>query len=1090
MSDFRVSLLGRPALEGPAGPVAISSLKARALLWHLAARPDSLFSRADLASLLWGDGEDGDSRGSLNKALSHLRQTLPVWPLRAAGGALGWDATAGVTVDTARFRELTRSQDPGQLAAAVQLWRGPFLEGFHVPGSAAYDLWLQGERRHWEQDLLATLAGLAGAAEAAAAWAVLLDHGRRALAIDPFQERFHRWVMLALDQMENRAAALAQYKACCLLLRDELGVSPDPATTALRDAIAGGHLPRRAAPTGGRSRAPGWRGAGPAAPAPSTDLPLCGREAELTGITAALARAAAGERRVVLLYGEAGIGKTRLVREVLSRAWQSPDEYQTVAPGHCYEETRDLPYAPFIAALNGLLPALDLGRLDLPAVWLAEVSRLLPDLPALRPDLPGPAALDPDQEPYRLWEGVTRFLAALPRPVLLVMEDIHLADPASLRLLSYLARQPVFPGLAILATARAGDVPEGTERLLRQLQREDRLAWLDVGLLSAAGTGSLAAAFIGRPDGALGARLHAKTGGNPLFAVECLRSLQQGAQAQGPDPAALDLLAVPASVQAVVRGRMARLVPAAQALLAAAAIFPRPVPFAIVQQVAGLTRETAVAALETLLRSELLRETGQAGAPAVAFGHDLVRQAVSEGISRPSRQSLHRGAYQALAADAGTDRAGLAAPPAAGRGPGSLSWLLAEELAHHAMAGGLWQQGLAWSLQAAEAARRLPSARARFLEQALDCLQQLPATPDRRRQALYIRLKLSVAFMYSQPERIPELFMPAEADAMELGEQMQLARVRIFQAIINTYQGRLHDSLAVLEQAIATVRVRDDGDLLGDGLRSLGIALAVRGEFDRAIEAFAEAAPLANHGIISAFVPAALILAHGAKGDFARSESVCRSLLEQGDGPTHGGRYCLNLGFTTLHSALRGDWQAISALSPTLIRLARETAYPFQEYMAHLFYGPTLVWAGDVAGALQAQQETLALARRSATQLWLGLAYAWLGQIHLAAGNLAAAAEAARTGLELARTQDNLYDGALCTKVLGKVAAAAGQAAPARQLLLGALQQFTALSARPEMARCHTALAAAGAQPDRPQHRAQAEQMFAAMGMARDLEML
>lgn len=253
MTQYQISLLGQPRFAGPDGPVRHGGLRARALLYYLAAQPHHAFSRSQLAGLLWPDDREADGRNRLNTTLSRLRQLLPVWPLRAEGDTLQWNPAAGVLLDTARFLELSRSGETDSLAAAAGLWRGPLLDGFDLPDNPVYDDWLRSERLLWERQILDVLAKLVRAEEAAADWAAMANHCRQALALDPLQERFHRWLMVAYFQSGDRAAALAQYSTCCQLMRSELAADPDPVTTALRDQIAAGQL-ARTPPTAERPR--------------------------------------------------------------------------------------------------------------------------------------------------------------------------------------------------------------------------------------------------------------------------------------------------------------------------------------------------------------------------------------------------------------------------------------------------------------------------------------------------------------------------------------------------------------------------------------------------------------------------------------------------------------------------------------------------------------------------------------------------------------------------------------------------------------------------------------------------------------------
>jgi len=139
-------LLGRPSVESRSGPVKIASHKAKALLWYLASQPNQEFSRSHLAALLWADSSEQEGRQSLSTTLNRLRQALPCCPIEAHNDRLSWYESSDVWVDTTLFRKLTTgTTDIATLAEAVELWRGPFLEGYSVPQAEAYEGWLQQE---------------------------------------------------------------------------------------------------------------------------------------------------------------------------------------------------------------------------------------------------------------------------------------------------------------------------------------------------------------------------------------------------------------------------------------------------------------------------------------------------------------------------------------------------------------------------------------------------------------------------------------------------------------------------------------------------------------------------------------------------------------------------------------------------------------------------------------------------------------------------------------------------------------------------------------------------------------------------------
>lgn len=1087
MAPTRILLLGQPVVVVPHGTVRLSSARASGLLWFLAAQPDRRFSRSYLAALLWDDCAEANGRNRLRTTLSRLHRELPVWPLLRAGSDLAWAAGATVTVDASEFRALCQAARSGGaadtdiLVSALSLWRGPFLDRFDLPGASLYDEWLAEERGRWEQAILNVLTAVLQRKEAAGAWTEVIEHARRGLAISPFQERFHRSLMVAYYQNGDRALALSQYAQCCSLLKTELDVDPDPATTALRDRISAGTLPRRPS----RSAAP--VDLVPPLPGPprheTDDPPLVGRTVELQRVRDHLSRAPGTPGRLLLLQGEAGIGKSRLAREAV----RAPERFGAAASGtllwgHCYEEAAGLPFAPFVEAITHLLPRLDVNGLNLAAPWLAAMGQLVPDLTALRPDLHLPPHLDPDEQKRRQFEGVARFLGALPGPATLVLEDLHWADEATLHLLAYLVRHAAMGDLALLATARSIDTSTPFNHLLRQLEREGRLSRLELEGLSLTAVASLVAAVTGRPKPALAERLHTETRGNPLFAVECLRHLLASGCL---DPQAQELadgLPMPGTVQTVIRSHLDRLAPQARELLATAAIFPRTVAFGVLQQTSGLAEDAALAALDEMLQAAILVEqpAGAWGAPGVAFRHDLIRRVVRDDLSQARLQTLHRRALAALHD---------------GEGP-SPTWPLTEQLAHHAASGGLWEQGLHWSQQAAESALRVfaYASAVPLLEQALACAEQLPATPDTRRRAIDIRLQLGTVAFYSHPHRLVDWLDPAIGAAAELGDEVRLTRGRISLAGVRIYQGAPQAAKRLAEEALTTARTLGAPSLLAPCLRVLGHALVLCGELARAREVLHEATPLQERlglhlDTITVQTTLAGILA--TQGQLSAAEQMLRDLERQSRQSKDAAALAHVLTYQAATAFLRGDWDLVIAASAEGVELARAAGHPFHEYQAALFRGLALTRTGGPETGLAEQQRVIGLARQLGTGFFLGLAHAVLGLAHLAAGEPEAAVAAARSGWTIARSGGATYEVGICMGVLGHALAGCGETAEARNMVRQALKTLHRLGMLPWAALCHAFLATLEEREEhRLAHRRKARALFRRLGMHWDLQQL
>jgi DNA-binding SARP family transcriptional activator/ATP/maltotriose-dependent transcriptional regulator MalT len=1080
MPRVTIHLLGPPLVRHDGSDVFLPSQKALGLLFLLAAQPGQVQPRSRLVAQLWEESGEREGRNSLSVALSRLRQSLPALPLSAEGDALTLPATPALWVDTAAFLDQAHDRaDLATLEAAAALWRGPFLDGFAVRDSASYEEWLRLEREQWQARALALLDRLSAAHEARGDWQRAIHAARRALAIDALQEHLHRTIMRLQARAGDRAAAIAQYRACQELLRDELGAEPDPETTALYEAIAHGRFSRHglvATPAPDRPRLPPIRLAPPA-------LPLIGRERELAGLRALLAQCAdGGHGRLIVVQGEAGIGKSRLVEEVLRTLDATGSAGWGVLIGHSYEAERSLPYRPFVDALTAVLRSLDPATLGLPDVWLAEVARLLPDLLAQRPQLTAPAPLDPVQERYRLFEGIARLLAALGAPLLLVLEDLHWADEGTLQLLSFLLRHEASRRLLVIATVRTEDLREDLAGLLRSVEREGRLTAIRLERLRPHDTIALLRNMVSNPVLSLGERLHAETEGNPLFAVELVRSLiEQGTLRVGStDP--LHSVVLPDTIQAVITSRLARLDEPARSLLNAAAIFRRGAGFEAIQAVSGLAEDEALDALERLLRAQLLREMVDRARPSggdetYVFGHDKIRQAVYEGLSAARRRVLHRRAVEVLAAGA--------AP--------------AEELAYHACQGQLWQSALPWSETAAAEAKRVfgYAAATHLYHQALECLAHLPASAEGQRHEVELRLQLAQVGFYLQPGALTDWLAPAETAAAALGDDELLTRVRLAQAGAIYIQGRFTLALPLLERLAGAPVIAASADLQARYYNTLGRLLVLRGELRRAVENLERALPLmeGRSAPMDLLVSTNMLAsAYAYLGDFDRALALAEAMRQQAEALGDPSIRGVSLAFLEVIAVTRGQWATAAEFGRQAITLSHAGANSIYEYVGHVFLGPALARQGDLDGALAVMRQALLLAEQAEIKVLLSRAHGWLAEILLLAGQVEESLATARRGQAIAREHGWTLEGAICARSLAQVHAARGDWTEAEAALDESLRVLEHLEALPDLARSEAVLsqlAAARGDLARAETAARrAGERFARMGMANDLATL
>ena len=299
-------LLGEPVWNEGSQTYPVASKKGLALLCYLACRPRVEISRRHLGSLLWGEFDKSQASASLATTVSRIRRQVPRWPLASQGDYLWWDPTQGVATDVSLLLVRQASDVPREHPAA--LIRGRFLDGVEFSDAPLYMDWLVVERQEWQRRSLEALWAAAQTDRSRSAWREVLAWGRQALALDPLQERFVRTVMVAHATLGDRAACQGAYETLATRLARKLNARPEPDTTRLRDSLLRSVLML--------SRPAGAVRGGPWGPDPPDGVPLVGRETERRYLQDLLGPL--GNRTVRLVMGPMGVGKTRLLREVLA----------------------------------------------------------------------------------------------------------------------------------------------------------------------------------------------------------------------------------------------------------------------------------------------------------------------------------------------------------------------------------------------------------------------------------------------------------------------------------------------------------------------------------------------------------------------------------------------------------------------------------------------------------------------------------------------------------------------------------------------------------------------------------------------------
>jgi DNA-binding SARP family transcriptional activator/tetratricopeptide (TPR) repeat protein len=575
-----------------------------ALLLARQGRPTSI---AELVDLLWQHEPPVSAVNALHRYVGALRRLLqPGLPARASGSYLmrrgsGYLIEAGPRIsDLAAFRELVGTAaaslaDPDAALDAyvrgLRLWNGPAGDGLRREAAVASVF------AALDSEFLAACRAAADLARSQGRPEVVLRALGLAAAMAPLDEPVHASLIATLGAAGQQSEALSVFSAVRRRLVEELGVEPGPELREAHHRV----LAESAAPVA----------------VPAAAGVFVGRAAELTAMRQSVGAAIDGATGLVLVDGEPGGGKTRLLEEA---AEQARRRGVLAVWGRCLDGAGTPSMWPWIQALPAILA-------ELPAAAGAE--RAAGELRRLTAS-PSPAA--PDQGTrFRLFEQVVAVVGevAATRPVLLIVDDLQWADVASLELFGHLANR--LPGRTVLVGAFRDRAPAPGSELVRLLATPG-LRRIRLGPLSPAEVTDLLREETGRQPGPAVVRgIHARTAGNPFFVRELSRFVTENG-ALAPE--------VPASVRDVVRDRMDGLDDDARELLQVAAFIGRDVDPALLAAVAGVDVPACLARAEPLDALGLL---GPAAGPPITlrFAHDLVREAIAETTPSPGAGHLH-----------------------------------------------------------------------------------------------------------------------------------------------------------------------------------------------------------------------------------------------------------------------------------------------------------------------------------------------------------------------------------------------------------------------------------------------------------------
>jgi ABC-type oligopeptide transport system substrate-binding subunit/DNA-binding SARP family transcriptional activator len=701
MAGLKLSFLGPPHIDLNNERVNLDARKNVALLVYLGVTAESQ-TRDTLITLLWPELETSRARAVLRRNLSMLKKSIGGQWLHVDRDSIGLEQRPDLWLDTEQFQLLKISwQDHGHpetqlchvclddLLKAVTLYRGDFLTGFSLRDSASFDEWQLFQTEALRREFGVILERLILGYCAQGKFKDALPHALRWISIDPLHEPAHRQLMHVYTWSGQRSAALRQYSECERVLGDELGVKPAEETTQLYQQIKARR--QLSPPTDSFKSSIDHQKAVLQAKYEDKDVHhpksrieqvrLIGRKDELQATSDLWWQTLKGQGQTLLISGEAGIGKTRLVRELILEAERSGGRALT---GGCFMEG-GTPYAPFRQIIREVLRSRLFSDaqtdISLPDFVVRDLLILTPELQSQFADLStSPAAtvaksskegnsisgmMDPPAEQQRLFDNLGIFFRTLSdlTPLLLILEDVQWADSGTLQLMQYLARHTRQTRIMIVTTFRDVSAEEAPflHKILLDLNREQIGSYLNLPRLGRTETGELLYAIFSveiTPEFLDG--IYNETEGNPFYIEEVCKALVESGKVYYQDGSwhrpSMEELGIPKNVRVAIQLRVSVLPQKSQEILKMAAILGREFDLdtliitdgELISGTQAEYEETLIETLENAERAQLIEKMSADRGGTYTFVHTLIASTLVESLRTLPCRQLHRRAANAI----------------------------------------------------------------------------------------------------------------------------------------------------------------------------------------------------------------------------------------------------------------------------------------------------------------------------------------------------------------------------------------------------------------------------------------------------------
>ena len=639
---LRVFLLGefRVEVEGQiVGDSAWRLRKARSLVKILALAPGHRLHREQIMEYLWPGSDFGSALNSLNQVLYVARQALaaassslrPHDLIRHHNQVLSLLPSGTLWTDAGRFEELARETirtgDDQHVDEVLALYRSELLP------EDLYEEWAIGPRRDLAQLYLDMLHAATSSFELGGDYPRAMQMLHEILNVNRSSEDAHVALMRLYARSGRRQQALQQFHELQNILQAESGATPSQATMTLYRSIIEDSARESAAPHDSGS----------------SSAAIYGRDPEMAALSEAVQSGLGGRGRVLLLSGDAGIGKTTLAESVATPLRERGEAL--VYWGRCHQDEGAPAYWPWVQIFREYLEVHDSATVEADLGRQARtIKQIVPEVEDVVPGTgQGPGEGD---SRFQLFDAVGSVLKRISerRPVLLVLDDLHWADRSSLLLLDFISRELRSSRVVVLGSYRESDLDRyhPLHQTMGQLVRQPGNRRIALSGLSVEDAAMLMAARAGvRPPGRLVVAIHELTEGNPFFVGEVAHLLAQRGDLEGLNAAEVADLSIPQGVREVMYQRLERLSAEAVKVLETCSVIGREFGVHVLRAVLDASPDDLVNVLDEATQARILDENpGEPG--FYRFSHALIRETIYDDLGTARRTEIHAAIAAAL----------------------------------------------------------------------------------------------------------------------------------------------------------------------------------------------------------------------------------------------------------------------------------------------------------------------------------------------------------------------------------------------------------------------------------------------------------